>query len=439
MYALTDINEGDEITYDYSLTVGIHSDWKMNCLCKTETCRKIIGNILTIPSDHRENFIHNNVLPDFIKIQLNKLKNRDSNLLTTKLLMEAANFYKLPIQHYGYYTYAKISLANKLYFFYAGITPFNDGCSSHISCNKYLMSYFLREAGFPVLVTNVISKINCVNGKWVLPKLDYPIVAKPGENSGCGVDVFCNIKDESTLIEYLNETAHKYSFILIEKFEAKLTTYRVLVFYNKVIGVTRLEPPGVTGDGKHSIAELIEIENGKRRKFVPILEAIKIDRECEALLKEFNRTLCDVPKPNEKITLSYTCNTERGGTDFSLGKSICPENAKLFCKAAKVIGLNLVGFDVLCEDIQRPIEKTRGFIVDANYNPDITYHQAPAYGRVMPITHIFLRRLIRRHPFAYSRLYCNYIWNKYSFWLKGIFAISMLPGVVKFIKLFQFL
>ena len=36
------IKKGDEITFDYSTTVG-ENYWKMTCLCGSKNCRKIIG------------------------------------------------------------------------------------------------------------------------------------------------------------------------------------------------------------------------------------------------------------------------------------------------------------------------------------------------------------------------------------------------------------
>ncbi len=52
LVAIQQINAGDEITFDYSLTVppgGLTRFWRMRCICDTEQCRKRIGNIATIP------------------------------------------------------------------------------------------------------------------------------------------------------------------------------------------------------------------------------------------------------------------------------------------------------------------------------------------------------------------------------------------------------
>lgn len=72
LYALRDIYPGEEVTYDYSTTSGIHDNWKMTCGCQSHSCRYVISNVLSIPAEILSNYIRLNALPDFIKLQLQK-------------------------------------------------------------------------------------------------------------------------------------------------------------------------------------------------------------------------------------------------------------------------------------------------------------------------------------------------------------------------------
>lgn len=435
LYALEDIKAGDEITFDYSTTVGRNNDWNMICHCGNLRCRKIIRNFLSIPKQQFDYYSKLKVLPDFIKAQLKEEESHLSEIYhhIQQSYIKSANLLKLPVKYPDNVSVVMISLANHNYYFLGGLTPFNNVSSGRIASNKYLTNKFLREIGFPVPEAILISKNNKVNGGWKIPSLTYPIVAKPCLG-GCGENVLCNIQNETTLIHYLDENFKKYTEISLEKFEANLTTYRVLVFFNKVIGVARLDPASIVGDGKHTIRELIEIENQKRAQFVPVLQDIKIDQECNARLQASNLTLDDIPKSHEKVLLSYTCNTERGGTDTSLGNEICPENAALLVNAAKALNLNMAGFDIICEDIRRPIKKSRGFILEANFNPDITYHELPSIGKPIPISKIFLRHLIKKHPIAYIKMRFKKIWKEYSFWIRALLIVSCFMGVIKYLK-----
>ncbi len=48
LFALRDIAENEEITYDYSTTVA-PTDWSMKCRCSSSSCRKVIGDIRSMP------------------------------------------------------------------------------------------------------------------------------------------------------------------------------------------------------------------------------------------------------------------------------------------------------------------------------------------------------------------------------------------------------
>lgn len=70
LFALRDIEIDEELTYDYSSTVGTNVEWWMCCHCKTERCRGEVGNVLTIPQKVLAEYHALNLLPDFIRRQL---------------------------------------------------------------------------------------------------------------------------------------------------------------------------------------------------------------------------------------------------------------------------------------------------------------------------------------------------------------------------------
>ncbi len=83
MIALRDINRGEEITYDYSATVGPNIPktlWEMPCFCKSNNCRKIIGNVLTIPKDQLDQYVEAGTLQDYIKKELEIIKKNNGIL-----------------------------------------------------------------------------------------------------------------------------------------------------------------------------------------------------------------------------------------------------------------------------------------------------------------------------------------------------------------------
>ena len=52
LVAMHDIKKGQELTWDYDMTED--SDWRMECLCNTPSCRKIIGSFSLVPDTVRQ-------------------------------------------------------------------------------------------------------------------------------------------------------------------------------------------------------------------------------------------------------------------------------------------------------------------------------------------------------------------------------------------------
>lgn len=48
---MRDIKKGEELLWDYDMTED--SDWRMECLCNTPSCRKVIGAFGSIPAEKR--------------------------------------------------------------------------------------------------------------------------------------------------------------------------------------------------------------------------------------------------------------------------------------------------------------------------------------------------------------------------------------------------
>lgn len=55
LFALRDILKGEEITFDYSLTIA-PTEWQMRCSCNAVNCRRILGDVLSIPKTIRARY-----------------------------------------------------------------------------------------------------------------------------------------------------------------------------------------------------------------------------------------------------------------------------------------------------------------------------------------------------------------------------------------------
>ncbi len=75
LVALKNIDEGEEITYDYSATMGDNEEkikkagrelWTCKCNCGNSNCRGTINQFKTLPEKVQNYYIKNKFMPDFM-------------------------------------------------------------------------------------------------------------------------------------------------------------------------------------------------------------------------------------------------------------------------------------------------------------------------------------------------------------------------------------
>lgn len=298
----------------------------------------------------------------------------------------------------------EIKLCNQVYFFRRGMTPFNTLTSASIGMNKFSTNRLLDRAGVPVPNAVGITYQEYKKDKWSVERLRFPVVCKPAWDSACGMNVICNIKDKEGVIEYFNKHMRRASCINVEEYHGGLRSFRVLVFYGEVIGLVERKPAHVVGDGKRSIRQLIRDENKtreKQKKTIPT-GPFNLNEETWMIFEELGVTIDTIAEKDQVVPLRYVCNSTHGGTFKSLDlDQICDENVKLAIHAAKTLGLNYVGFDVICEDIGIPIGETRGYFVEANPEPDITIHENAIDGKQVKVSKIVLEKFIQKHKYEF--------------------------------------
>ncbi|MCW4460195.1 SET domain-containing protein-lysine N-methyltransferase [Sphingomonas sp. BT-65] len=66
LVALRPIAAGDEISWDYSTTLA-QSNWHMICQCRSDACRRVIGNFDTLDPDRQEFFRARNLVAPYLR------------------------------------------------------------------------------------------------------------------------------------------------------------------------------------------------------------------------------------------------------------------------------------------------------------------------------------------------------------------------------------
>ena len=104
------------------------------------------------------------------------------------------------------------------------------------------------------------------------------------------------------------------------------------------------------GDGQHTIAELIDITNNDPRRGVgheKVLNQIEVDHQAERLLAQAGYALDTVLPAGQVFYLRSTGDVAAGGMAVDRTAEIHYDNASLARRAAKVVGLDIAGADLV--------------------------------------------------------------------------------------------
>lgn len=255
------------------------------------------------------------------------------------------------------------------------------GCiAADIAGDKTLTKKILAEAGIPVPYGGVAA--NAEEALALAEEIGTPVVLKPyNGNQGKGVSL--NLSSEAE-IRAAFEVAWNYaSRVIVEKY-IRGRHYRILVVGDKVVAASERIPAYVTGDGTHSIRELIDLVNRDPMRgegHEKPLTRIKVDPVVLLVLARQGLTLDYTPGMGEVVYLRENANLSTGGIAIDATDDLHPENIALARRVARVIGLDVAGVDVVVEDLGLPIVSTGGAVIEVNAAPGIRMHHYPSKGR----------------------------------------------------------
>ncbi|MFO0760726.1 MAG: cyanophycin synthetase [Byssovorax sp.] len=261
----------------------------------------------------------------------------------------------------------------------ATVTSRTHHIAVEIAQDKQLTNSLLERAGLPVPRHERARSAN--EAVSIARRLGYPVVVKPMDLSH-GRGVALNLMDEAAVRDAWEKAYDLSSYVLVESY-CEGNDHRVLVVDGQVVAVAERVPGHVVGDGKHSIGELVAIVNSDPRRGVgheKVLTKIEIDHQAERLLKLAGFTLDTVLPAGQVFALRSTGNLSTGGTAVDKTDVIHPDNAEIAVRAAKVVGLDVCGIDLICKDISQSVREHAGVIVEVNAAPGFRMHVSPTVG-----------------------------------------------------------
>ena len=261
-----------------------------------------------------------------------------------------------------------------------------------ISRDKDLTKQLLQNCGVPVPEGRIVES---PEDAWdAAEDIGLPVVVKPSDgNHGRGVSTELMSRAEVEAAFKLADD--EGSEVIVERF-IRGDEHRLLVVGGKLAAAARGESVSVTGDGVLTIRQLIDTQvntdprRGEAEEFP--LEFLLIDDTPSAIF-EINRqgyTPDSVLPTGTSIIVQRNGNVAIDVTDL-----VHPEVAAVAALAARIVGLDIAGIDMVAQDISRPMAEQGAAIVEVNAGPGLLMHLKPAQGTPRPVGKAIVESLFK--------------------------------------------
>lgn len=251
-----------------------------------------------------------------------------------------------------------------------------------IASDKDMTKRLLAACGVPVPEGQVVD--SPAEAWEAAQDIGGPVVVKPSDaNHGRGVSL--ELTTQADIEAAWGVADAEGSEVIVERFIPG-DEHRLLVVGHRVVAASRGERIFIVGDGRRSVRELIELQvNSDPRRGETedlLLETLILEREpaVRLLLARQGLDGDSVPAAGQRVLVQRNGNLAVDCTD-----EIHPEVAEMVALAARVVGLDIAGIDLVCEDIGRPLHEQGGAIVEVNAGPGLLMHLKPAVGAPQPV------------------------------------------------------
>lgn len=253
-----------------------------------------------------------------------------------------------------------------------------------IAQDKQLTRFLLQAVGVPVPEGRPVTD---ADDAWkAAEEIGVPVVVKP-QYGNHGRGVATNLTTREQVVRAYAAAREEGSSILVESYIPG-DDYRLLVIGGRLVAAALREPAHVIGDGRSTITQLVaEVNRDPRRSdgHSTVLSFIKLDAVGLAVLSEQGYTPDSVPPSGQRVLIRRNGNLSTGGTATDVTDRVHPETAARALEAARAIGLDIAGVDVVAVDISRPLEGQRGAVVEVNAGPGLRMHLEPSAGTPRPV------------------------------------------------------
>ena len=299
---------------------------------------------------------------------------------STMAIVEAARVRNIPARRLNAGSLVQFGHGAKRRRIWTAESDTTSAIAESIAQDKQLTKSMLKACGVPVPEGRMVSD---AHDAWEAAQgIAAPVVVKPVDaNHGRGV--FMDLTEEEQVKTAYQEALKEGSAVIVERF-AHGHEHRLLVVGNRLVAAAAGEAATVTGDGEHSIRDLIDLQvNSDPRRGDDESQPLNLIRLEPLTIVELSRqgfTPDSIPASGVKVTVRRHDSLSREVTEL-----VHPSIADHAVTAAQAVGLDIAGIDMVVEDISRPLEDQGGVIVEVNAGPGLLMHLKPSVGQPQPV------------------------------------------------------
>jgi cyanophycin synthetase len=246
--------------------------------------------------------------------------------------------------------------------------PMQTAFTKEISIHKDVAYDLMQKAELPIPFTHVVRAHDEFGTEEATALIrEQPcVIVKPADSS-LSRGLTLGITDPSVLTEaiaFARQSARNGDVLVQQQVAGE--EIRFVYLDGKIVAALLRETAKLTGDGEHSVKQLLEKENNQRANIENTLVAYPqlndemiqqgIDLEC-------------VPANGETIELSHSTMIRGGASIYNVIATIDPSYCDLARRAAEAVGTGFIVIDMMIKNYKQPFDGTNAFFNEFNTAP----------------------------------------------------------------------
>ncbi len=242
------------------------------------------------------------------------------------------------------------------------------------TANKEALHRLLLHRGVPLPAQEVVTSLE--QALAAAERIGWPVVLKPAAG-GKGRGVWVGLSSPEALQQAWQSQDQDSSPRQLVQQTLPGADHRLLVMEGQLLATAQRQPASLCSDGLRPLRQQIAALNADPQRGVAyerLMNQVPVDGRLNLLLAEQGLSLDATPTAGTPVQLSRTANISQGGTAIDCSDQVHPDNHRLALDIARLIGSDVLGLDLISQDIGVSWRQGGTWLLEANLCPGLRPH-----------------------------------------------------------------